>query len=1114
MHQMMVNILALLSLLLFSIQASASALPFSAEFEKRIDTLFFENQELSLDKVATFEYKINQRLQEVRSNMENYLLHVEGRPAYWARWEANLEYPVAYFHQIKNMLRKMRESQDKVDQKNIAWEVLLMESATQVIGSKNRAFFFEDWEVGEFMNFSLRKGQLEKTESANLVKTKNLFFDSPELKALKLRGVDLDKISLDQKKWFLDSERVQEQRIETQRFRLKKIESYTHKPRFFVEEEAKNARFDTKSQYTLRVGPGIHAEATSSQLLLQLGFHAYTSEVKENVSMSLGQMSFNEFKKQWAQIYSENKLVLEDYLSEVKEDESGQTHLIWRRALVQKTPELEFVGPWSPFENDLMSQREIRSLALYSIWTDHTRVAQFRGRDLYWNSQSQDEYQSENSYRFYLSELDHSFGSDKGERPGALSWDLVKKNKDSSVTFHYKGRGLDKFQMTWADARWMAEKIGRLSPRQIEFSVQAGGWPLAVQELLVQKLINRRNQLVEAFKLEDTVSTLEVDKKITSADSSVIQGELVQDYFPGYSQSFGSAFYDTMEPILKAIKEGVYAGGRSLISSFNGMDINPIEIGIDSNIIYRVIFGFNRSIEKNLEPTGDDDIYLVKDTFKIGLRLGAGLVLSGDVAYVKEYNLVYPVASKAQGQMKNNFLVNLLLPAQVHSEKLPERHVLVLENYLEGRGRLRLGNSFTGIGTFLSASQVNLSRTYISQNTQDKAYIFEDSSLFTELAYRINLELGAVGIPVFNTHIRQGNLKRKYYELDLKNKEHADALSSALKFGMNGKLRALGASHRIDDKFLEQHRYFNLFGIIRAQTRTRFDDITEYHMNDPHPGEYVLLRRYQLEQLKRSSWTLGLTGEDMESRVILTGKPSLENDIGSGLEDITDPSIQILMSIHDKTTATGELERYIEMINEMAQDPEFINFTPSLHARNDLWGETEVFVTFKLYKDAIEKLIAADEKLYWKTLAQLTNRSESYWARALTTNMRNRRHLDVTNRDSYLAAKVKSMARHFRNAAKERTALARMRSLHSALAQSVYGSDRAYRGTILAMIHKIVGEENLHMSAYIAVPEDQENHFPGKIPLTNELGKKQSVDDLFYQFIFENASEIYNAFKF
>lgn len=63
----------------------------------------------------------------------------------------------------------------------------------------------------------------------------------------------------------------------------------------------------------------------------------------------------------------------------------------------------------------------------------------------------------------------------------------------------------------------MVRLIARLTRKQIDDAVALGGWPLPLRQLLVEKLISRRNQMVEAFKLVgektpegDTISLLKL----------------------------------------------------------------------------------------------------------------------------------------------------------------------------------------------------------------------------------------------------------------------------------------------------------------------------------------------------------------------------------------------------------------------------------------------------------------------------------------------------------------------------------------------------------------------------------------------------------------------------
>ncbi len=58
-------------------------------------------------------------------------------------------------------------------------------------------------------------------------------------------------------------------------------------------------------------------------------------------------------------------------------------------------------------------------------------------------------------------------------------------------------------QTTWADGRWMARQIARLTRSHLEDILADSGWPVFVQRLFTEKLLARRNELVDAFQLEE-----------------------------------------------------------------------------------------------------------------------------------------------------------------------------------------------------------------------------------------------------------------------------------------------------------------------------------------------------------------------------------------------------------------------------------------------------------------------------------------------------------------------------------------------------------------------------------------------------------------------------------
>lgn len=54
---------------------------------------------------------------------------------------------------------------------------------------------------------------------------------------------------------------------------------------------------------------------------------------------------------------------------------------------------------------------------------------------------------------------------------------------------------------TWADARWMARRIGQLTRADLERVFADSGWPTFSQRLGVEKMLARRNDLVRTFGL-------------------------------------------------------------------------------------------------------------------------------------------------------------------------------------------------------------------------------------------------------------------------------------------------------------------------------------------------------------------------------------------------------------------------------------------------------------------------------------------------------------------------------------------------------------------------------------------------------------------------------------
>ncbi len=102
----------------------------------------------------------------------------------------------------------------------------------------------------------------------------------------------------------------------------------------------------------------------------------------------------------------------------------------------------------------------------------------------------------------------------------------------------------DVFNCTFEDARWIGRRIEKLKRADFEEIVEFANVPKPVGALLIEKLMARRNSLMDLLKLD--ASDLPVNDKISSG-VELVEGKLTQEYWPGYASRF--AFGDPDSPL-------------------------------------------------------------------------------------------------------------------------------------------------------------------------------------------------------------------------------------------------------------------------------------------------------------------------------------------------------------------------------------------------------------------------------------------------------------------------------------------------------------------------------------------------------------------------------------
>jgi hypothetical protein len=142
-------------------------------------------------------------------------------------------------------------------------------------------------------------------------------------------------------------------------------------------------------------------------------------------------------------------------------------------------------------------RKEYRALALFAAWVDLPFLDDNIGAGI---------FDVKNAKLLHLLyNLDYGLGYGY---PNLFREKLVKKvhRKDGTVTkidLHYKPfQKTDLFKkMNLSDARWMAEKISHIKPDFLKNIFLQSGFPETVAEIFVRKLMDRRNQILEAFDL-------------------------------------------------------------------------------------------------------------------------------------------------------------------------------------------------------------------------------------------------------------------------------------------------------------------------------------------------------------------------------------------------------------------------------------------------------------------------------------------------------------------------------------------------------------------------------------------------------------------------------------
>lgn len=1096
-----------------------SALPYTPAWKAEIEARFFRDGELDAARVAAYRAEIQQRRDEVAA-----LLVAAYRDKGKKEKTIARRLPREKILQIYDVLLGSDERFGLLDQlwdetdataaRALASDILELDYALRVEGERPLSLRVVDYLTWAAIRHWVIEPRTDpdaiSREASNLWNpATGRFYEPEELRALALAGDDLSRLDPPPDGRFrvvglpiaqrsvramfygghTPIHRGRPARFPEQRAQLAKIRKSQTKPKFELEVFHGKRRV----AYKLKVGGEIHSEPTVNALLSTLGFNADLTRYVRDFRVDLGDIDTAELRNEWRSYFENHRTHLrydfDDYFVE-SEDAGGRYLLVREGVLEWKPPSLARIGPWPFGSNGNEGRREVRGLGLFSAWVGNTDLKEAENNKLLVASPT-----PERPQLFALHhDLGHSLGRMVSEQLRAFPWQFVERTVTGRIQLNYHSVQPNSLRtmITYADARWMAREIAQLTRVQIAQAVAIGEWPRSAGELLTEKLIHRRNELVAALDLvgEPTpsgpIELIPVERDLSTSDGAVVDGELVDGAYEESTQDFANYWEALLGPIWDRAFVTLLSQLQKSVSQISELVFDQRSVGLSRGLVAELLLDFDRKVEENRAPTSARDYYITRDTVALGARLGGGIVGRGEVALLRKYTLVTPSGTEGEAQLARGRFLDLLLPWHVYQGDLPEEYVLVREDFLEARGRAitdDLSGGAAPAGAEATLSRVRLARDVVSvRGGRLRAY--RDTSVFDRAAFRAFLKAVFVRVPLLDESQRWGTRKGDYYVLDEALELAPDETRAALaEFARTGETRGLDAVAdrvEIEDDFAYRDEWIGLLDFLWRETGTVGELV---RVSDPIDGGRRLASFDQIRVFEQGHWSLLDFAETYRHAVRAIAPAGAD-----ALEKKT-PRFAIRFVDNDRNTSSRELgDAYLGFINGVAgagragEDDhlEQIAFTPGLHSVNDIWGHVNAIVDVGFSRDAVDALIALDGSAYWPALArQLGTTPAALRARqrvARTSGKRRmveRRALAPAARGPLEAELVRESDRMLRRLAEAReadTALARYRAVGDALGHTALRRAGGFDPRILAALRSAIGAQEISVDARITQP--------------------------------------------
>ncbi len=985
-----------------SLQLSSTSIakdhPYGAEFTQKVESLLYENGQLSPAKLQAYIATILQKHEEyvgltrdgqlVDNSVMGNKYRESGRSN--KKVQEKLEE-----HEAHIILMQAVEALEKLDSKSTDAEVLTtVKFAMDMEDSlKRRGYPGIPRLAGKVLKGVLKRWKIPmeskaSEEASNLYSpTAKRYLSENDIIAAKRSGTDLSLYdptdssfwqkqnisSIDVKKAAMGEnlKLYKDAKIyfpENLTFTFDHVKQSDTKPK--MEVYAKDSK-GNKFKYKLKIGAELHSEPTAGALVATLGFPTDISKYAKNIKVYLGDSKFSELKKDWESYYTRDaykfRYHIEDYIADSGFDrQKQQEYIIFKEGVLEARPKgVERHGRWHFAFNSNDTLREVRGLMMVQMWLDNPDVTDFRNNKLLLKEKADGTFEPYN----IISDMGVTFGFIFGETPDAYRMKMVDSKTRNNIFIKYLSIDIDiKGELTYSDAKWAVRKIAQLTRKQITDAFAVGGWPKCVQDIYVEKVISRRNDLVQNFGLSKEYPLMPLRKTESELKFKVAcnKEKLAEES----TLDFEHTWSKITTPVARVVKDLSLNVAQGVMNGKRSFAIQNDEWGVDGNMVSEVIVDLKRLIEANPNAKTEQDLYVVKDHLEVGLRLGPKFGPFADLIYTKRYSLAYTARTRSEARLNNGFIGNVLLPFDIAKKNLPASFVIETGHTLDAGYGLRIEDklSFLSPGIEIrNSGHVLLSRSVLKQVEGEDVVVFRDKTTYSQKIIEAFAKVAIIRIPVFEYVTKdrgrsegQGVIvDRKSYDTD---KALRDSIWKAMQDGDFSGLDKNVTNFQAENKFNSSSKSWN-FLIWSGRSVKQLDDI-----------KFTILGK------EKSSLQYLNLKESSKGIIFFNETKRLQAAVYSNSDTKDRFQLELTFQGIDSDTKTKELSRsYIGFVNQLhPENKKVINFTPELgYTINKLWGPTMLSSQTIFYPEAVDKLIQLSPNDFWRAMASAMNISRA-----------------------------------------------------------------------------------------------------------------------------------------